>query len=97
LAQARAAGRSLGDLPLAVLTAGSEHVPERWPKGYPLEKANRVWQQLQRELAALSTNSRHIVVGSSSHYIHEDAPEVVIDAIRWVVEQARGRGVAPVW
>jgi hypothetical protein len=53
---------------------------------------------MQSELVALSTNSQHIIAEESGHYIHEDQPDLVIDAIRWVVEQARqqaGASLAP--
>lgn len=49
---------------------------------------------MQRELAALSTNSKHVIADNSTHYIHEDEPEIVIDAVRWVVEEARSRTVS---
>ena len=51
LAQVRATG-TLGDLPLAVVSAGAQ------PPS---------WQELQRELAALSTNADHRVVAGSTH------------------------------
>jgi pimeloyl-ACP methyl ester carboxylesterase len=49
------------------------------------------WAEAQQQQAALSTNGRLIVVAGSSHYIQLDQPAVVIDAVRQVVEQARGR------
>ena len=82
--QAREAARPLGDMPLAVLTAGSADNP-----AFQREGVREVWLELQDELAALSTNSKHVVAEKSTHYIHEDEPEIVIDAIRWVVEEVR--------
>ena len=40
--------------------------------------------------AALSSNGKQVVVPDSSHYIMVDRPDVVIGAIREVVEAARG-------
>jgi len=40
--------------------------------------------------AALSSNGKQVVVSDSSHYIMVDRPDVVIGAIREVVEAARG-------
>ena len=82
--QVREAARPLGDMPLAVLTAGSADNP-----AFQREGVREVWLELQDELAALSTNSKHVVAEKSTHYIHEDEPEIVIDAIRWVVEEVR--------
>ena len=87
-AQVRAAMGPLGDLPLVVLSAGEEAplpVPEE------ARQANAVvWRELHRELAALSSRGRVEVVDGSGHMIHHERPEVVVGAIREVVEAARG-------
>ncbi len=82
--QARELARPLGNMPLAVLTAGSADNP-----AFQREGVREVWFELQREIAMLSTNSKHVIADNSTHYIHEDEPEIVIDAIRWVVEEVR--------
>lgn len=58
---------SLGDLPLAVITAGIG--------------TDDKWNRLQNELAALSTNSTHIIAENSPHYVQFYQPELIIDAI----------------
>lgn len=72
---------TLGDLPLAVVTAGKDVLP-----GQP---------ELQRELAALSTDSVHLVVPGADHVTlvtrHQYARHVV-QAIRHVVQKARRSG-----
>jgi pimeloyl-ACP methyl ester carboxylesterase len=79
---------SVGSRPVAVLTAG---VPTRMPPVSAQGNAamRRVWLDLQRELADLSTNSVHRIVDGAGHYIHWDRPEAVIDAIRDVVTASR--------
>jgi pimeloyl-ACP methyl ester carboxylesterase len=77
---------SLGDLPLAVLT----HDPDKPQPDLPtdLEKpVNDAWQQMQEELAHLSTRSTHVIAKNSGHYIQFDRPELVIEAVRNVVDQ----------
>jgi pimeloyl-ACP methyl ester carboxylesterase len=77
-AELRAAG-SLGDRPLAVLVSGqSARMTPHWEEG-------------QRRQAGLSTDSQLIVVKGSSHFIHWDAPQVVVDAVRSVVLRARAK------
>jgi pimeloyl-ACP methyl ester carboxylesterase len=73
------AAPSLGDRPLIVLAAGQNMSNPQLP----------AWPEAQRRLAALSTNGRLTVVEGSGHYIHWEHPDVVIDAVRQVVEQAR--------
>jgi pimeloyl-ACP methyl ester carboxylesterase len=67
---------SLGDIPLVVLSAG-----------------NTDGQRLaaHEQLARLSSRGTHIVVHTAGHWIQLDEPEVVVAAIREVVEQARKR------
>jgi pimeloyl-ACP methyl ester carboxylesterase len=69
---------SLGDLPLAVVTQGVG--------------SDSDWMQLQKELAALSSNSIHIVVPGSTHSSFSFNPNdahAASEAILQVVEAAR--------
>jgi pimeloyl-ACP methyl ester carboxylesterase len=81
----------LGDLPLAVVTsseldpnlsAGSRAQHDR-SRFYP------PWAALQGELAALSTNSMHVVSEHAGHHVHRDDPELVTRVIVALVAQAR--------
>ena len=71
---------SLGDLPVVVLASGVflREAPTM----------HEIWQDLQRDLAKLSSNSVYSVVESSGHFIQRDRPEVVVDAIRRVLDSA---------
>ncbi len=83
-----AATGSLGDLPLAVLS----HDPEKPSADLPSDLAkptNEAWERMQEELAHLSTRGTQVIAKNSSHYIQLDRPDVVIEAVRGVVEQAR--------
>ena len=67
---------SLGDTPLIVLSAG---------------RRNPRWVEADAVLARASTRGRHIVSPHSGHWVHLDDPGLVVDAIREIVEQARGK------
>jgi pimeloyl-ACP methyl ester carboxylesterase len=73
---------ALGDRPLAVLTCspGDPTVSKRVYQG---------WHDLHRDLAQLSSNSRHEVSQSPSHYLMAGDPELVTTAIRDVARCAR--------
>ncbi|MCA9913596.1 MAG: alpha/beta hydrolase [Anaerolineae bacterium] len=93
---ASTAPATLGDLPLVVLTADAKQAdnPDAFPAEFSLEmlqQADRVWLELQEELAGLSTNSDWIVVEDAAHYIHLDQPQVVITAIRDILTQVTVR------
>jgi pimeloyl-ACP methyl ester carboxylesterase len=86
-AQTAATG-SLGDMPLVVLS----HDPDKPSSDLPSDLAkptNDAWEKMQEELAHLSTRGTQVIAKHSSHYIQMDRPDVVIDAIRGVVDQAR--------
>jgi len=92
LAQVRAV-KSLGNLPLAVLVHGpdSAHTQALWaglPEALVL-KLEQVWLDLHKELATLSSDSQLIVAKKSGHWIQNDEPKLVIDAILDQVEKAR--------
>ena len=80
--------QGLGDKPLIVLThdpraiAPGGLVPAQWE-----ELTEPVWQQLQAQLATLSTNSKHIVVDHAGHNIQLEQPQVVVNAILDVIQQ----------
>lgn len=77
---------SLGDLPLVVLTAPSKQRADDVPAELNA-RLNQVWLEMQQELAQLSTNSRHVISEKSQHFIQQDEPELVIEAILWVLEE----------
>ncbi len=91
-----AAAQPLPPLPLFVLTRGipaSAEVPPEvrsaLPADFPWEAFDTVWQSLQDELATLAPDDRHVMATESGHYIHLDQPQLVIAAIRDVVEAVR--------
>ncbi|WP_161946616.1 alpha/beta fold hydrolase [Ureibacillus xyleni] len=61
--------QGLGTIPISILSSRAE------------EKEHKDWQALQDNLLQLSTNSNRLIVENSSHYIHHDQPEIVIDSI----------------
>ena len=49
------------------------------------------YEKLQNNLLSLSQNSKQSVAEKSGHFIIIDRPDVVIDAVRHVVESARSK------
>jgi pimeloyl-ACP methyl ester carboxylesterase len=56
--------------------------------------ADEQWRQLQRDQASLSERGCLIVAHQAGHVVQIDQPEIVVAAIRTVVETARGKDVA---
>jgi pimeloyl-ACP methyl ester carboxylesterase len=87
--EVREAG-TLGSIPLVVLS----HDPERafpMPRFSPemAKEKDRLWDETQGELAQLSTDSSRVVAKGSGHYIQVDRPDLVVEAVKKLVEQAR--------
>ncbi len=86
-AQAAASG-SLGDLPLVVLS----HDPEKPAVELSadlVKPTNDAWENMQEELAHLSSHGTQSIAKNSGHYIQMDRPDAVVGAVRSVVEQVR--------
>jgi pimeloyl-ACP methyl ester carboxylesterase len=84
------AAASLGSLPLMVLS----HDPKIGgrPGVLPADIAERseiAWARMQEELSRLSTSGSHIVAQGSAHYIQFDRPDLVVDAVHFVVDASR--------
>ena len=80
-----AAIASFGNISLVVIGSGQPNPAF----GEQAEAFQQFWIEQNRELATKSTNSTFVLAPESSHYLHEDAPELVVDAIRQVLEHAR--------
>lgn len=86
LAAVRAAHiTTLGDIPLIVLSHGKEQTMPGL-SAETIHEFEQTFKQMHAELAAQSSNGKRIIAEKSGHYIQLDQPELVIDAIREVVE-----------
>lgn len=83
---------SLGDLPLAVLTA--EFLQGASDRS---DEENRIMgglhHEMQAELAALSSNGEHHIIEGADHFLQLDHPGRIARAILGVVAEARDRSV----
>ena len=63
----------LGSKPLVVLSEGRRRAES--------------WQALQEDLSRMSTNSEWQVVDGAGHFVQHDQPDVIVDAVRRVIEK----------
>jgi pimeloyl-ACP methyl ester carboxylesterase len=92
--------KSLGNLPLAVVTrspnnpvmvGGMPDLPEEINR-----QLMQQWQDMQTEFEGLSTHSTRFTAVRSGHGVQAEEPRLVVEAIRHVVDEYRGRiGIAP--
>ena len=86
-----ATAEPLRPIPLFVLTQGQPFDLSPWqplPADFP-EALNRAWHAAQDALVTLAPNVRHKIATKSAHYIQVQEPQLVIDAIKQVVEAVR--------
>ena len=87
LDEMNAARRSLGDMPLIVLTAG-EFFPMPEEFAHPAETWREAWRTGHDEIAALSTRGERRTI-AAGHAIQWEKPKAVITAIEEVLALAR--------
>lgn len=86
---------SLGDLPVTVVTASG---PTWWPDLPPNVDPvafREMWLRLQSQLTTLSTESRQVFADHSSHFVNFDQPEVIVAAVRQMIDRVRMPSAAP--
>jgi pimeloyl-ACP methyl ester carboxylesterase len=81
----------LRPMPLIVLARGRPEDPD----AVFVEEDERLWRQLQRELAHLVPGGRLVVATNSGHDIQHQQPELVLNAIGDVVQAVRAGDLVP--
>jgi len=84
----QAANPDFGNMPLIVLTAGEDE-QTALPKE-TREAIATAWKKNNDALAARSKRGRNRVVPNTHHYIQNEQPGAVIDAVRQVIDEVRG-------
>lgn len=77
----------LGPIPLVVIVSGKEM--EYTPDPEENAHTNNVVRTLQHEIAQESPKGEYRVAPGTDHYVQLDRPDLVIDAIRSVVNASR--------
>lgn len=82
--------KSFGNIPLYVVSATDT---SRFDSLFKEEKMRAeivtAWENMQKNLLSLSSNSQHYLVAGSSHYITLDQPGVIVGAIKEMIFQFR--------
>lgn len=67
------------NVPLIVLSAGK--------KDHYSRKSQELWNEMQKEIFEISSHSELIIAENSAHYVQNDEPDLVIDAIERMIEK----------
>ncbi|MGM0840120.1 MAG: alpha/beta fold hydrolase [Bacillota bacterium] len=66
------------NIPLIVLSAGKK---AHYSKG-----SQELWNEMQRGILAISSDATFVLAENSAHYIQNDEPELVINAVKTLIE-----------
>jgi pimeloyl-ACP methyl ester carboxylesterase len=67
------------NVPLVVLSAGK--------KAHYSKESQKLWNEMQREILEISSYGELIIAENSAHYIQNDEPELVVCAIKKLIEK----------
>jgi hypothetical protein len=81
-----------GDIPLVVLTQGLPYRPEDYSNPTLAPRYYQLHLEMQRDLVGRSPRGRQVMAAKSGHFIHQDQPELVVNAIRQVIEEVKSKG-----
>src|SRR3954464_13175181 len=84
-----AAATPLPPMPLAVLAPGRAADLTDNAQGFTAEELETLMQAQYKDLATLVPDARFTVASESGHNIHQDQPELVIEAIQQVLQGVR--------
>ncbi|MCM3164274.1 alpha/beta fold hydrolase [Metabacillus litoralis] len=62
------------NVPLIVLSAGK--------KAHYSTKSQELWNEMQRDILEISTNGELVIAENSAHYIQNDEPEFLVNAVK---------------
>lgn len=80
-----------GDIPLVVLTQGVPYRTEDYPNPSLAPKYYQLHLEMQKDLVNRSNKGKQVIAAKSGHFIHQDEPDLVINAVRQVVNEAKNK------
>lgn len=94
-AEQAARNTSLGNRPVVAISATQPIPPEQRPEGFP-DDLVQIFANLHKEIAALSSNGRHVEIDTANHMslvANKDQVAKVLPYIRDIVMEAAKQGV----
>jgi pimeloyl-ACP methyl ester carboxylesterase len=79
------------DIPLVVLTQGRPYGPDMAADSSIAPDAFQLHLELQRDLVRRSPKGRQVIAERSGHGIHQEQPELVVEAIRQTVNEIKSK------
>ncbi|MBD3885545.1 alpha/beta hydrolase [Phormidium tenue FACHB-886] len=74
-------------LPIATIKAGAFFHSSAWTLGLPLQAANRLRDEIHKQLLKLSTNCTPFSALRSGHFVWVDQPAAILEATKTILEK----------
>ena len=82
--------KGFGSIPFTVITGTSKSRETEDGLDPKVGRAfMNIWMDLQKNYLSLSTNSKHILAPNSGHYVQLDEPQIVVEAVREMVNKIK--------
>jgi pimeloyl-ACP methyl ester carboxylesterase/aminoglycoside phosphotransferase (APT) family kinase protein len=95
--QLKAVHEFLPNVPVVVITAGKQVIPAQGPCGSytqdEVDMINKTWFELQADLVTKSSESKQIIAEYSGHNIPYEQPEIIVDAVREMVDKLKKKSL----
>lgn len=82
-----AVANQFDSMPIVNIKASSFFQPAFWSVFLPLKAANKLREEMHKDLSNLSTNSVQLQANKSGHFVWIDEPDVIVDAVKIVLER----------
>jgi pimeloyl-ACP methyl ester carboxylesterase len=82
------AANDFGGLPIVSIKAQAFFKPTWLTKRLPLDRIEQLRTQMHHDLMHLSTNCTQLLAQRSSHFVWIDQPEVIVQAVRMLLDRA---------
>ena len=76
-----------GAMPIVSIKSKTFFQPSLWTAALPVKAIDRLRDQMQEELLKLSTDCTQLSATKSGHFVWVDEPEVMIEAVKTVLEK----------
>ena len=87
--------KDLGDLPIVDIKSASFFQPGLWTQLLPMGQINQLRDRMHPQLLQLSTRSHQIAASKSGHFVWIDQPEIMVEAIAWVITELSDQSESP--
>ncbi|NES64141.1 MAG: hypothetical protein F6K24_02180 [Okeania sp. SIO2D1] len=76
-------------MPVVSIKANSFFQSSWWTFLIPLKSANKLREQMHKNLCNLSTNSVQIQANKSSHFVWIDQPDIIVDSVKILLDKLK--------